>query len=387
MKYLLYNHAGCGNRGCEAIIRTTALRLREMGAREVFLSSGEPMYDRSLSMEGVDRVFSSTISPYSWLRLVNSVGFRLGMPREHEIARKFAPVIQNGAGCDCCVSVGGDTYCYGYQEHMRVINRRLRKKGKQLVLWGASVEPAILSGETLLDLMDYDLIVARESITEEALDSKGLCAVLWRDPAFDLVPTELPLPDAWVQDGTIGLNVSPLVLDKIGNREEALGLFCDLIRHILQKTEYAVVLFSHVLWAHDNDSWVVQKLMREFRDAERVFALPDDLKAPEIKGYIARMRMLVTARTHASIAGYSSFVPTLVIGYSVKAKGIAKDIYGTDETHVMDSHKLTAETLMMAFDALNERCVDEKRFLNQRLPEYIEERSDALQSFLKLRGR
>ena len=125
----------------------------------------------------------------------------------------------------------------------------------------------------------------------------------------------------------------------------------------------------------------------KFRDAERVFALPDDLKAPEIKGYIARMRMLVTARTHASIAGYSSFVPTLVIGYSVKAKGIAKDIYGTDETHVMDSHKLTAETLMMAFDALNERCVDEKRFLNQRLPEYIEERSDALQSFLKLRGR
>ncbi|MBO5622010.1 MAG: polysaccharide pyruvyl transferase family protein, partial [Butyrivibrio sp.] len=40
----------------------------------------------------------------------------------------------------------------------------------------------------------------------------------------------------------------------------------------------------------------------------------------------------VGARTHSTIAAYSSNVPTLVIGYSVKSRGIATDLFG-DYTH------------------------------------------------------
>ena len=41
---------------------------------------------------------------------------------------------------------------------------------------------------------------------------------------------------------------------------------------------------------------------------------------------IAQCELLVCCRTHASIAGYSTGVPTLVLGYSVKAEGIAADL-------------------------------------------------------------
>lgn len=386
MRFLLYNHAGCNNRGCEAIVRTTAARLHGMGVDRVLLASGESKYDRSLSIPSVDEVFTPTISPYSWHRLVNSIGFRLGMPRESEVARKYAPVIHNGIKCDCCLSVGGDTYCYGDQEHMRVVNRRLREKKKKLVLWGASVEPALLSGQTLRDLVDYDLIVSRESITQEAFLSKGLPSIMWRDPAFDLEPENLPLPKEWIPEGIVGLNISPLVLDRIGNREEALQVFMGLIHHILHYTNNSVALFSHVVWAHDNDAWVVDKLKQAYSDTKRVFSLPDSLTSMQIKGYISRMRLLVTARTHASIAGYSSFVPTLVIGYSVKAKGIARDIYGSEKDHVMDSHLLTTESLCAGFDALNERYVDERHFLRERLPVYLNERVEALERFGEITG-
>ena len=44
---------------------------------------------------------------------------------------------------------------------------------------------------------------------------------------------------------------------------------------------------------------------------------------------------MLVARTHASIAAYSEQVPTLVVGYSVKARGIAKDLFGTDENYVI----------------------------------------------------
>ena len=147
-----------------------------------------------------------------------------------------------------------------------------------------------------------------------------------------------------------------------------------------------MALFSHVLWAHDNDAWVVEKLNRSFAETGRVLALPDSLTAAQVKGYVSRMRLLVTARTHASIAGYSSFVPTLVIGYSVKSKGIAQDLYGCVGEHVIDSHTLTTENLCSAFDALNERSADERRYLRERMPAYLTERTDALKQFAEIAG-
>ena len=60
-----------------------------------------------------------------------------------------------------------------------------------------------------------------------------------------------------------------------------------------------------------------------------------DAPCEELKGCISRCRFLVAARTHASIAAYSTGVPTLVAGYSVKARGIARDLFGTEDGHVL----------------------------------------------------
>ena len=38
--------------------------------------------------------------------------------------------------------------------------------------------------------------------------------------------------------------------------------------------------------------------------------------------------MFVGCRTHSTIAAYSTCVPTLVVGYSIKSRGIAKDLFG-----------------------------------------------------------
>ena len=54
----------------------------------------------------------------------------------------------------------------------------------------------------------------------------------------------------------------------------------------------------------------------------------DEHNCMEMKGFIARCRFFVGARTHATIAAYSSCVPTLVVGYSVKAGGLQRDLLG-----------------------------------------------------------
>ncbi|MFZ4780597.1 MAG: polysaccharide pyruvyl transferase family protein, partial [Terrimicrobiaceae bacterium] len=50
--------------------------------------------------------------------------------------------------------------------------------------------------------------------------------------------------------------------------------------------------------------------------------------AAESKWIIARCAVFAGARTHSTIASLSSCVPTLSIGYSLKARGINQDIFG-----------------------------------------------------------
>lgn len=382
-RIMLYNHGGSGNRGCEAIVRSTAALFDGLAA--VSLASDAPQEDRAQRLAGIKKIVHSEIAPYSVRRFVNSIGFRLGIPREQEVARKYATVTDLGKRSDVCLSIGGDTYCYGHQEHLQVINGRLRRAGKPLVLWGCSVEPDIIRGETLDDLRAYDLIVARESITEAAMRGAGLPVVRWCDPAFTMVSEELLLPQGWRAGKTVGLNVSPLILSLAKDGDGALHAFVQLVRHILDTSDCAVALIPHVLWTHDNDMDALLRIKAQFEDEPRVFVLSQALTAPQLKGYIARLAALVTARTHASVAGYSTGVPTLVIGYSVKARGIARDLFGDEAGHLIPVQELSGGAeLIAAYEAMRARADGERAFLKARMPAYTAGREAILSAVMKL---
>lgn len=382
---LLYNHGGCENHGCEAIVRATSELFDQFGGVKSVLASATPEYDRTMGLDRIQEIFSWVISPYSLDRLINSVGFRLGMPRESEVARRHAPVIRKGRRCDVGLSVGGDTYCYGRQEHLLVINNRLRKAGKPIVLWGCSIDPELIKGETLQDLRQYSLIVARESITAKALEQAGLPVRRQCDPAFFLRKEELPLPEGFQEGNTVGINVSPLILSHAKDKGAALDAFKALIRHVLEESDASVALIPHVTWTHDSDSDALGALKTAFADEKRVFLLSGALNAMQLKGYIARLSALVTARTHASIAAYSTAVPTLVIGYSVKARGIARDLFGDEEGHLIPVQELaSAGQLIGAYDAMMARAEKERAYLHVRLPEYTAGMEETVKAILAL---
>ena len=93
------------------------------------------------------------------------------------------------------------------------------------------------------------------------------------------------------------------------------------------------------------------------------------------------------ARTHASIAAYSTGVPTLVVGYSVKARGIAKDIFGTDEGYVIPVQSLKEEdSLVKAYENLVANEENIKNTLKEVMPGYIERSWQAGEEIKKLIG-
>ena len=101
--------------------------------------------------------------------------------------------------------------------------------------------------------------------------------------------------------------------------------------------------------------------------------LIEDHNCEHLKGFIARCRFFVGARTHATIAAYSSLIPTLVLGYSVKSKGIAIDLFGTDEYYVLPVQKLSnANAMTEAFEWIMAHEYEIKDHLNKVIPKYIQ---------------
>lgn len=384
IRIVLTPHGGSGNHGCEAIVRSTK---KILGDSELWLFSAAVDEDLRYGLDAYC-VPEPPTAPISRLSR-RYLAAKLSRKADRLDRLAFAPLLDAARRSDLMMSIGGDNYCYGINRHILLVNRAIRELGIPTVLWGCSVgQDAIDNREVFEDLAAFTLITARESITRDALIAKGLTNVkLYPDPAFALDRSDLDLPRGFAEGNTVGINVSPLVIGLEGSRGATLSGYVRLIEHILSATDMHVALIPHVVWSHNDDRKPLEELYARFADRGRVVMIGDG-NASELKGYIARCRFMVAARTHASIAAYSQGVPTLVVGYSVKARGIARDIFGTDEHYVVPVQSLSGgDELVRAFRYIldNEAAIRER--YGSMMDRYKEKAADAGKEIFTLCGR
>jgi colanic acid/amylovoran biosynthesis protein len=363
MKIMMFAHGGSYNRGCEAIVRssTNLIKNRLQGAR-VYLASGKPDTDKVIN--NLDEVFdasSVSLKKYTKEWFVSSIQAKFLKDESYALRAMEGKTIERIKDVDVCLSIGGDNYCYGEQPALYEIDKTVKKKGKKLVLWGCSIGEEDMSEQKLRDLQNFDLILARETLTYNMLENKGLKNIkLCADPAFTMEMEELDLPKGWQENNTIGINFSPLVWKR--NRESYAAL-SELINHILITTDMTIALTPHVIVNGNNDYEVLYDFFKLYKHTGRVIILPDNLNAIQYKGYIARMRFFIGARTHATIAAYSTYVPTMVLGYSIKSRGIAKDLFGEEKLVLSINEVSEPAKLKMKF----EEMVREEKEIKQKL--------------------
>ncbi|HEU0305515.1 MAG TPA: polysaccharide pyruvyl transferase family protein [Lysobacter sp.] len=104
--------------------------------------------------------------------------------------------------------------------------------------------------------------------------------------------------------------------------------------------------------------------------------MPHELNAAQIKYVISQLRFFIGARTHSTIAALSSGIPTVSIAYSVKARGINRDLFG-NERAVLPTTEVTADSLQQSLDWLlrEERSLQET--LARRIPQLQDEAKQA----------
>ncbi len=366
---LLYGQGSYDNRGCEAIVVSTAKQIKEVGDRKIISATFDYKKSKSKHNDLIDKYVNHYYKENELKENYKKLNeYYKSIPFDYMNFEKLYQheVIDEIKKCDICLSIGGDNYCYGYSRWLYAINDEIRKQNKKNVLWCASLYEELTDEDLINDMKNFDVIMAREPITYRALqkyiDKKRLLLV--PDPAFSLEPKKVKLNNIFKKN-VIGINVSPLVLKDDSKTYESI---VELIKYILDNLKCNIALIPHVFLEESNDLDVLNKLKNDFIDDDRVVLINDKkYDCGELKYIISNCQFMIAARTHASIAAYSSCVPTLVIGYSVKSKGIAEYLFGDYKDYVIPYNDLTPSSLNSLFKQLYVNRNDIKKHLEYKM--------------------
>ena len=149
--------------------------------------------------------------------------------------------------------------------------------------------------------------------------------------------------------------------------------FAALIETVLHTTDSTAALIPHAVQTGNDDREPLNALYERFKSTGRVCMIKDQ-SAAQLKSVISLCSSFVGARTHAVIAAYSSGVPALAVGYSVKAGGLAEDIFGTDTPYMLPVENIADETAVTrSWIRLRSHAPEIKEILNAKTAEYQKE--------------
>lgn len=345
VKFLLVGNGPYNNRGCEAIVRGTLEILRHSFGENIqavlATCAHKDSTDTQNSIETDSAITHIPLLPggrrwsKSWFQY--HIKKQLySTPTPYDILDHFCK------DSLCALQIGGDNYTLDYGRpllHME-LDHYLQSKGLPIILWGASVGPFEADPAFAPTMYEHlkilRAIFVRETTSYEYLKLLHIDRNLYKiaDPAFAMAPIEVPpkkigqaLPQHF-----IGLNLSPLMAKYVtdGDINEWVDRSMQIVQTLVNHTQQNVVLIPHTI-GDDSDYQFLHKLAKACwkEKIPKVFFLSANLSAAELKWIISRCSVFIGARTHATIAAFSSCVPTLSLAYSRKAQGLNQDIFGS----------------------------------------------------------
>lgn len=150
---------------------------------------------------------------------------------------------------------------------------------------------------------------------------------------------------------SIGINVSALMWNKGFNGKNQFELkvnykkyINELVKSLKQKKEYEIYLISHVNASGIEDDY---KLCKELAQKYNVCVAPKFKTAIEAKTFISTLNILIGSRMHATIAAFSTEVPTISLAYSKKFEGLYKSV---NYNYYIDAKKINTDEALKLTD-------------------------------------
>lgn len=373
IRLLFMGNGDYRNRGCEAITRGSLEIFRRVMPDVVFTDSYF-LYE-NIDVEsclGPDVQNSPVKYPRRWsfkwillnvFLMVSSrlAGYVLFFNSGKSVAKSAA-----------VFSLGGDNYSldYGVPKRFLSMGDFVKRRKKPFIIWGASIgpfssEPGFESRLIKNFRRNVDLIFVREKESFDYLVGKGLGSKvhLMADPAFIMEPevcTEallgISLPEAF-----IAVNFSPSMSKCVtdGNSERWKSICHDTIERLYGKYKMPIILVPHVFIDKEFMESALFKLMQKYNDIKMV---NPNLNAAQMKWIISKAKVVIAARTHATIASFSTCVPTLSLGYSLKSIGLNKLMFGNTD-YLLYGDEINADAILKKISHI----IKEEKFIKETL--------------------
>lgn len=358
--FVLAGNGSYLNRGCEAIVRGTARILRNAFDNPRIINANfdvtKPVF---LPNERDTSIVHQPIQvPRRWSpKWIAKNTFRFTIPKLEQ-QTLFGSIKNAILASEAVLSIGGDNYTldYGVPHPFIALDLYVKRLERPLIIWGASIGPfdsiPKFAKRILSHLRsDVTAIFVREEVSRQYLLKHGISknVITMSEPAFlmeaKLVP-ESKLGFSLPCDA-IGVNLSPLMASFVtaGNIKAWLLRSVSILKRLRQKFDEPLVLIPHVTAPGSNDHKFMCELLQHLRsDRSSIFLLPDKFTAAQTKWVISRMKCMIAARTHASIAALSSCVPTVSLAYSHKTEGINKQLFGHTD-FLLTSNNITENSV------------------------------------------
>ena len=364
--FLLYGHGGSYNHGAEAIAKTTIELIRQK-YDEVFitLSTHYPGQDKEFRIDA-DEIIGPDTSLWEREKAADC------KDKEYLARMMYKDALGRITPDTTLLSIGGDNFCYPNWHRLKVFQDEASRNKAKSVLWSASVDTALITSDMIKVLNSYSAITVREHLTREVLLENGVISktAIIPDIAFRLSPESTGFSEELIHSDLIGINISPLIIRK----EIIPGIVTEnlkkLICYILTQTNYNIVLIPHVVVPVDNDYSILSEVYSLMSGNGRIHLVSDKLSAAQYKYVISQCKFILCSRTHVSIAAYSSCIPCVVIGYSIKSLGIAKDL-GMDNFIVNVTRIDSNDYFINLFQNIIEDGDHIRKILSKRMNNYI----------------
>lgn len=370
MKYYFPIYIDGGNRGCEGIAKGTALLLGESKDSLIGFCSNIPLDEQLGSSKYFTLKRKKPFSRNFFKRAIRKIRRIIGGP--FKISDPYVSFVNKMSPNDILISTGGDMMCYSNNQVITT-NNEAHKNGNKTILWGCSMGPENLTPEKEDTLRKFSLIYTRDTLTYNFFKELGLQNIVcYPDPAFILKPEKTNLPQNFDNKKVIGLNLSNFT---IGNEKSLITKMGEeviqLIDYILKETEYEILLIPHVFWIGQDDR-ILANLVKNHFNSSRINILDSNkLNYLQIRYVISKCDIFIGARTHAMISAYSTYVPSLALGYSIKSRGIAQDL-GLSDKLIFDTKNFKSGDLIKAFKYLESHKQEIKNHLKEIMPVYVE---------------
>ncbi|MDZ8077713.1 MAG: polysaccharide pyruvyl transferase family protein [Nostoc sp. DcaGUA01] len=351
MNAIITGVTGLRNRGVEALVIPTIQQLLERQPNlGIDVLTDSPDYDE-IRLE----VFGSkAIKDY----LRNANRTRLHKLRNilsqfyRPLSTDYQSNVKKIRQASIVIASGGDVFSSDYgrlNRHLLPLNLAL-DAGVPVVFLAQSIGPFKTQNEvdawlkvarrskfvTVREQLSYKYVTKDLGLDPSLVKHTADPAFLLRPPSSEIVAKILTNYGVDLDRPKIAIAPSQAICRYAGqDYDNHINVWCQVVKLMVNEFQAQVLIIPHVqeINANNDDRIFATQLLKALDYNRDVRLAGADHTASEFKGLIGACDMVVAERMHPAIAGLSSGICTMPVGYSVKAEGIMTDLFGSEALH------------------------------------------------------